>query len=170
MQGLSEDMLWASVSNNSLISVASLLKHCTFKVTGKVGFNAWTFQFFMLFMTSRFLEMIHLLSFWRVNLRMNLSLREVSHFLRLLSLTLTSLFLSLSHCKYNSGFLSFMKIVLNTMESKIHSHLYFAGEVMLLGYFLAFHSHPLQPIKAHLWPQKFEFSAGTECWWGNWWF
>lgn len=40
MQGLSEDMLWASVSNNSLISVASLLKHCTFKVTGKVGFNA----------------------------------------------------------------------------------------------------------------------------------
>jgi hypothetical protein len=37
MQGLFGDMLWASISNNSLISVASLLKNCTFTVTGKVG-------------------------------------------------------------------------------------------------------------------------------------
>uniref|UniRef100_A0A2N9I8C0 FAD-dependent oxidoreductase 2 FAD binding domain-containing protein n=1 Tax=Fagus sylvatica TaxID=28930 RepID=A0A2N9I8C0_FAGSY len=38
-EGLSEDMLWASISNKSLISVASLLKRCTFKVTGKGQFK-----------------------------------------------------------------------------------------------------------------------------------
>lgn len=38
-----------------------------------------------------------------------------------------------THCKYNSVFLAFMKISLNTMESKIHSHLYFAGEVAFFG-------------------------------------
>ena len=58
-----------------------------------------------------------------------------------------SLSLSLSpsythtHCKYDSGFLAFMKIMLNTMESKLHSHLYFAGEVVLLGtYLLSIHN------------------------------
>ncbi|KAF5457194.1 hypothetical protein F2P56_021312 [Juglans regia] len=55
-ESLVEDILWASISNNSLNSVASLLKHCSFRVTGKIS--------------------------------------------------------------------------LNTMESKIHSHLYFAGEVL----------------------------------------
>nr|XP_024928933.2 uncharacterized protein YtfP isoform X3 [Ziziphus jujuba var. spinosa] len=38
-QGLSGEMLWASVSNNSLISIASLLKHCNFQVTGKGQFK-----------------------------------------------------------------------------------------------------------------------------------
>nr|XP_023880014.1 uncharacterized protein LOC111992379 isoform X2 [Quercus suber]POE76260.1 uncharacterized protein ytfp [Quercus suber] len=71
--GLSEDMLWASVSNNSLISVASLLKHCTFKVTGKGQFKD---------------EFV------------------------------------------TAGGVPLSEIVLNTMESKIHSHLYFAGEVL----------------------------------------
>lgn len=36
MQGLCGDTLWASISNNSLISITHLLKHCTFEVTGKV--------------------------------------------------------------------------------------------------------------------------------------
>ncbi|XP_023880013.2 uncharacterized protein LOC111992379 isoform X1 [Quercus suber] len=72
-EGLSEDMLWASVSNNSLISVASLLKHCTFKVTGKGQFKD---------------EFV------------------------------------------TAGGVPLSEIVLNTMESKIHSHLYFAGEVL----------------------------------------
>ncbi|CAI0453434.1 unnamed protein product [Linum tenue] len=34
-EGLNCDTLWASVSNNSLNSVAYLLKHCTFEVVGK---------------------------------------------------------------------------------------------------------------------------------------
>ncbi|XP_050271458.1 uncharacterized protein LOC126715076 isoform X2 [Quercus robur] len=72
-EGLSEDMLWASVSNNSLISVASLLKHCTFKVTGKGQFKD---------------EFV------------------------------------------TAGGVPLSEIVLNTMESKIHSRLYFAGEVL----------------------------------------
>ena len=36
MQGLSGDILWASISNNSLMSTGSLLKECVFEVTGKV--------------------------------------------------------------------------------------------------------------------------------------
>lgn len=35
-QGLSGDVLWASVSSNSLSSVAFLLKNCSFNVIGKV--------------------------------------------------------------------------------------------------------------------------------------
>ncbi|RVX08701.1 Uncharacterized protein YtfP [Vitis vinifera] len=35
LAGLDGNILWASISNNSLYSVASLLKHCSFGVTGK---------------------------------------------------------------------------------------------------------------------------------------
>ncbi|KAH9676295.1 hypothetical protein KPL70_019108 [Citrus sinensis] len=38
-EGLSGDTLWASVSNNSLISIARLLKHCTLEVAGKGQFK-----------------------------------------------------------------------------------------------------------------------------------
>ncbi|KAG2710303.1 hypothetical protein I3760_04G019900 [Carya illinoinensis] len=38
-ESLVEDVLWASISNNSLNSVASLLKHCSFRVTGKGQFK-----------------------------------------------------------------------------------------------------------------------------------
>ncbi|XP_027358046.1 uncharacterized protein LOC113867159 [Abrus precatorius] len=38
-QGLSEDMLWASISNSSLMSIGSLLKDCIFEVTGKGQFK-----------------------------------------------------------------------------------------------------------------------------------
>ncbi|XP_018844774.1 uncharacterized protein YtfP isoform X6 [Juglans regia] len=38
-ESLVEDILWASISNNSLNSVASLLKHCSFRVTGKGQFK-----------------------------------------------------------------------------------------------------------------------------------
>lgn len=38
LQGVSGDDLWSSVPNNTLTSVASLLKHCDFRVTGKVKF------------------------------------------------------------------------------------------------------------------------------------
>ncbi|KAL5582393.1 hypothetical protein UlMin_014835 [Ulmus minor] len=38
-QGLSGDSLWASISNNSLISTASLLKQCNFGITGKGQFK-----------------------------------------------------------------------------------------------------------------------------------
>ncbi|GMY13564.1 HI0933_like domain-containing protein [Fagus crenata] len=72
-EGLSEDMLWASISNKSLISVASLLKLCTFKVTGKGQFKD---------------EFV------------------------------------------TAGGVPLSEIMLNTMESKLHSHLYFAGEVL----------------------------------------
>ncbi|KAG6779360.1 hypothetical protein POTOM_015737 [Populus tomentosa] len=33
--GLIGDALWASISNNSIVSIAHLLKHCAFEVTGK---------------------------------------------------------------------------------------------------------------------------------------
>ncbi|XP_021278225.1 uncharacterized protein LOC110412103 isoform X1 [Herrania umbratica] len=38
-EGLVGDTLWASVSNNSLISIAHILKHCTFEVKGKGQFK-----------------------------------------------------------------------------------------------------------------------------------
>ncbi|XP_043705814.1 uncharacterized protein YtfP isoform X2 [Telopea speciosissima] len=38
-EGLSGDILWASVSNNSIISVVSLLKQCSFGVKGKGQFK-----------------------------------------------------------------------------------------------------------------------------------
>ncbi|OMO77950.1 hypothetical protein COLO4_24935 [Corchorus olitorius] len=38
-EGLVGDTLWASVSNNALISIAQLLKHCTFEVKGKGQFK-----------------------------------------------------------------------------------------------------------------------------------
>ncbi|KAL4326063.1 hypothetical protein GQ457_11G019150 [Hibiscus cannabinus] len=38
-EGLMGDTLWASVSNNSLVSIANLLKHCTFEVKGKGQFK-----------------------------------------------------------------------------------------------------------------------------------
>ncbi|CAJ1946908.1 unnamed protein product [Sphenostylis stenocarpa] len=38
-QGLSGDALWASISNSSLMSIGSLLKHCIFEVTGKGQFK-----------------------------------------------------------------------------------------------------------------------------------
>uniref|UniRef100_A0A6N2NG69 FAD-dependent oxidoreductase 2 FAD binding domain-containing protein n=1 Tax=Salix viminalis TaxID=40686 RepID=A0A6N2NG69_SALVM len=34
-EGLIGDTLWASISNNSIVSIAHLLKHCAFEVTGK---------------------------------------------------------------------------------------------------------------------------------------
>lgn len=38
--------MWASISNNSLNSVALLLKQCSFKVTGKVLYRlGWRFLF-----------------------------------------------------------------------------------------------------------------------------
>ena len=39
MQGLIGDTLWASISNNSIVSIAHLLKHCAFEITGKVEFS-----------------------------------------------------------------------------------------------------------------------------------
>ncbi|KAF5457193.1 hypothetical protein F2P56_021312 [Juglans regia] len=72
-ESLVEDILWASISNNSLNSVASLLKHCSFRVTGKGQFKD---------------EFV------------------------------------------TAGGVPLSEISLNTMESKIHSHLYFAGEVL----------------------------------------
>lgn len=38
-QGLSGDILWASISNNALISIGSLLKDCTFEIKGKGPFK-----------------------------------------------------------------------------------------------------------------------------------
>ncbi|KAL5808841.1 hypothetical protein ACOSQ3_029532 [Xanthoceras sorbifolium] len=67
------DTLWASISNNSLISVAHLLKHCTFEVVGKGQFKD---------------EFV------------------------------------------TAGGVPLSEISLNTMESKIQSHLFFAGEVL----------------------------------------
>ncbi|RVW23947.1 Uncharacterized protein CK203_082576 [Vitis vinifera] len=75
--------LVASISNNSLYSVASLLKHCSFGVTGKGIFKD---------------EFV------------------------------TAGGVPLSENK--SGFLALIKISLNTMESRIQSHLFFAGEVL----------------------------------------
>ncbi|XP_024027985.1 uncharacterized protein LOC21385659 [Morus notabilis] len=72
-QGLSGDDLWASISNSSLLSVASLLKHCDFGVTGKGPFK--------------------------------------DEFVK-------------------AGGVPLSEILLNTMESKIHSGLFFAGEVL----------------------------------------
>lgn len=34
-EGLIGDALWASISNNSIVSIAHLLKHCAFEITGK---------------------------------------------------------------------------------------------------------------------------------------
>ncbi|GAB4832174.1 hypothetical protein Ancab_006191 [Ancistrocladus abbreviatus] len=38
-KGLAEDALWASLSNDFLLSIASLLKQCSFEVTGKGQFK-----------------------------------------------------------------------------------------------------------------------------------
>ncbi|GJX51812.1 FAD/NAD(P)-binding oxidoreductase family protein [Tanacetum coccineum] len=38
-QGIDEDILWASISNNSLMCIAALLKQCSFLVTGKGQFK-----------------------------------------------------------------------------------------------------------------------------------
>ncbi|KAH0973753.1 hypothetical protein GBA52_025909 [Prunus armeniaca] len=38
-QGLLGDTLWASISKNSLISLAHMLRHCNFYVTGKISMN-----------------------------------------------------------------------------------------------------------------------------------
>ncbi|XP_031254760.1 uncharacterized protein LOC116112776 isoform X1 [Pistacia vera] len=67
------DTLWASISNNSLISIAHLLKHCTFEVTGKGQFKD---------------EFV------------------------------------------TAGGVPLSEVSLNTMESKIRSNLFFAGEVL----------------------------------------
>ncbi|KAH9739902.1 hypothetical protein KPL71_019292 [Citrus sinensis] len=72
-EGLSGDTLWASVSNNSLISIARLLKHCTLEVAGKGQFKD---------------EFV------------------------------------------TAGGVPLSEISLNTMESKIHPRLFFAGEVL----------------------------------------
>ncbi|KAE8021629.1 hypothetical protein FH972_007503 [Carpinus fangiana] len=104
-EGLSGDMLWASISNNSLISVASVLKNCTFTVTGKGQFKDE-------FVTAG-----------------GVPLSEVRSLSLLLSLSL-SLTHTHTHIVNITAFLASMKISLNTMESKIHSRLYFAGEVL----------------------------------------
>ncbi|KAJ9683577.1 hypothetical protein PVL29_019240 [Vitis rotundifolia] len=72
-EGLDGNILWASISNNSLYSVASLLKHCSFGVTGKGIFKD---------------EFV------------------------------------------TAGGVPLAEISLDTMESRIQSHLFFAGEVL----------------------------------------
>ncbi|KAI4351583.1 hypothetical protein L6164_005930 [Bauhinia variegata] len=72
-QGLGGDILWASISNNSLISIASLLKDFTFEVKGKGQFKD---------------EFV------------------------------------------TAGGVPLSEISLDTMESKIYSRLFFAGEVL----------------------------------------
>ncbi|KAD0072700.1 hypothetical protein E3N88_44825 [Mikania micrantha] len=36
-EGIDEDILWASISSNSLMSVAALLKQCSFIIKGKIS-------------------------------------------------------------------------------------------------------------------------------------
>ncbi|XP_031404374.1 uncharacterized protein LOC116213529 isoform X1 [Punica granatum] len=72
-EGMSGDILWASISNNSLIAIASLLKQCVFEVRGKGQFKD---------------EFV------------------------------------------TAGGVPLSEISLNTMESKIRPHLFFAGEVL----------------------------------------
>ncbi|CAK9175380.1 unnamed protein product [Ilex paraguariensis] len=72
-EGLGGDILWASVSHNLLMSVASLLKHCSFQVKGKGQFKD---------------EFV------------------------------------------TAGGVPLSEISLNTMESRIQSRLFFAGEVL----------------------------------------
>ncbi|KAL6287918.1 hypothetical protein ACE6H2_012308 [Prunus campanulata] len=72
-QGLLGDTLWASISKNSLISLAHMLKHCNFYVTGKSQYKD---------------EFV------------------------------------------TAGGVPLSEISMNTMESKIQSHLFFAGEVL----------------------------------------
>ncbi|KAL3525970.1 hypothetical protein ACH5RR_014342 [Cinchona calisaya] len=72
-EGVSGDILWASVSGGSLTSVASALKHCSFNVIGKGQFKD---------------EFV------------------------------------------TAGGVPLSEIYLNTMESRIQSHLFFAGEVL----------------------------------------
>ncbi|BBH00347.1 FAD/NAD(P)-binding oxidoreductase family protein [Prunus dulcis] len=71
--GLLGDTLWASISKNSLISLAHMLKHCNFYVTGKSQYKD---------------EFV------------------------------------------TAGGVPLSEISMNTMESKIQSHLFFAGEVL----------------------------------------
>ncbi|XP_031280977.1 uncharacterized protein LOC116139453 isoform X1 [Pistacia vera] len=78
-EGLCGNTLWASISNNSLISIAHLLKHCTFEMTGKGQFKD---------------EFV------------------------------------------TAGGVPLSEVSLNTMESKIRSHLFFAREVLNVGGFV----------------------------------
>lgn len=131
-QGLDGDILWASISNNSLMSVASLLKQCSFKVKGKVSCctsRCWIKSMFI----QIFVNLENNLDLFRANLRTNLSLLEVFHCLRW-SLSLSCLFEGLFTINFTCNSSScILKISLKTMESRLKSHLFLAGEVMLLG-------------------------------------
>ncbi|XP_052191082.1 uncharacterized protein LOC127800495 [Diospyros lotus] len=72
-EGLNEDILWASVSNSALLSLASKLKHCSFRVKGKGQFKD---------------EFV------------------------------------------TAGGVPLSEVTLSTMESKVQSNLFFAGEVL----------------------------------------
>ncbi|TXG59052.1 hypothetical protein EZV62_016881 [Acer yangbiense] len=103
-EGICGDTLWASISNNSLISAAHLLKHCTFEVTGKGQFKDE-------FVTAGGVPLSEVLSFS-------------------LSIYLSTYLFCVCNGNVTYIFLAFVKISLNTMESKIRSHLFFAGEVL----------------------------------------
>ncbi|RXH89500.1 hypothetical protein DVH24_031857 [Malus domestica] len=101
-QDLHGDTLWASISKNSLISLAHMLKNCNFYVTGKSQYKDE-------FVTAG-----------------GVPLSEVSPSLS------PSPFLPFFFTFIGSVILclAFVKISLNTMESKIQSRLFFAGEVL----------------------------------------
>lgn len=105
----------------------------------------------------------HICSCWRVNIRRNLSLLEVFHYLRSLppSLSLSSL------CTIDELLLTSMQIFLDSMESKIQSQLFFAGEV---GTFKIYTMHVQSILCSTFWHSGWSLFAGIECWRGNWWF
>lgn len=148
-QGVDGDILWASISNNSLLSIASMLKQCEFQVTGKVGILSnlcFLFHYFCCFITRVQLDNIFFMCpmhYWRANSRMNLWLLEEFHFLRFSSSSLSPSvfwfcsfhFLTYKHnCYSQTKFIAhgiIIQVSLNTMESRIQRNLFFAGEVVL---------------------------------------
>ncbi|XP_057947763.1 uncharacterized protein LOC131143465 isoform X2 [Malania oleifera] len=104
-EGLGGDVSWISVSNNSLISVACLLKQCSFSVSGKGQFKDE-------FVTAGGVPLSEVLSLSHTH----------TH-------THTNAYIH-GHCCVCNCLCRNTKVSLNTMESKIQQHLFFAGEVI----------------------------------------
>lgn len=142
------DLLWASVSNNVLISIAFQLKNCSFTVKGKVCFFRAPLQLCQLCTYLFHMEGIKIciipnegtIQGWICHCRRRSIVRGLSLFLPP-PLQVESPYVSIRaimpcfSCVTGTSFFAaraFMQISLNTMQSRIQPHLFFAGEVILL--------------------------------------
>ncbi|KAG7016151.1 ytfP [Cucurbita argyrosperma subsp. argyrosperma] len=121
---INDEILWASISNKSLASISSLLKQCIFKVLGKVHVLAFPCS-----------KMVYSSSFTDFISSLFMKGQFKDEFVTAGGVQLSEvLFYSSLKNRTRKGNTSnsqlFLFISLKTMESKIHSRLFFAGEVL----------------------------------------